>query len=285
MTSPAHDLTRQRDSAIFRHEMKPAAERFKNLLGEAKLLLPRYLEATDGLVHEKKGIRRSELFFFFALVAPRNPARIVESGRARAQSTLVLARLFPKASIVSLESDPASPDVKVAAERLRECGNVECRFGDSLVLLPELIQAGDVVLIDGPKDFRALKLAFRLLIGGKPAAVFVHDLWLGSPARRFVDRYLPSALLSDNRQWVQRYATLDSSKRTPPSESPGMHWAYGATLGSFEKETANYSFRLLQCGAAQGADRLRETARKIFRGPSTVRPKDFEPQPGTTRSR
>ena len=58
--------------------------------------------------------------------------------------------------------------MKIAAERLRESGNVECRFGDSLLLLPELVEAGDVVLIDGPKDFRALKLAFRLLRGGKP---------------------------------------------------------------------------------------------------------------------
>jgi hypothetical protein len=265
--------------------MKPAAGRFKSLLDEAEILLPRYLGATEGLVHEKKGIRRSELFFFYALVAPGNPARIVESGRARAQSTLVLARLFPKASIVSLESDPASPDVKIAAERLRECSNVECRFGDSLLLLPNLVQAGDVVLIDGPKDFRALKLAFRLLAGGKPAAVFVHDLWQGSPARKFVDRYLPTALLSDDRQWVERYATLDSRKRLPPSESSSRPWAYGATLGCFEKETANYGRRLLQCSAAQGADRLRETARKILRRPSTVRPKDFALQPGSTRSR
>jgi len=283
MKRPAGDLTKDRDGAIFRHGMMPAAARLGNLLGEAEALLPRYLKATDGLEHEKKGIRRSELFFFYALVAPRNPVRIVESGRARAQSTLVLARLFPKTSIVSLESDPASPDVKIAAERLRECSNVECRFGDSLLLLPELIQTGDIVLIDGPKDFRALKLAFRLLAGGKPAAVFVHDLWLGSPARKFVDRYLPSVLLSDDRQWVERYARLDSRKRPPPCQSSARHWAYGATLGCFEKETANYGRRLIQCSAAQGADRLRETARKILRRPSTVRPKDFEPQPGSTR--
>ena len=106
--------------------MNPAATRLGNLLGEAEALLPRYLEATEDWSHEKKGIRRSELFFFYALVAGLNPVRIIESGRARAQSTLVLARLFPRASIVSLESDPASPDVTVAAERLRECE--QCRL-------------------------------------------------------------------------------------------------------------------------------------------------------------
>ena len=265
--------------------MNSTVGRLRNLLGEAEALLPRYLEATEGLVHEKKGIRRSELFFFYALVAGLSPVRIIESGRARSQSTLVLARLFPRASVVSLESDPASPDVKVAAERLRECDNVDCRFGDSLLLLPKLIEAADVVLIDGPKDFRALKLAFRLLRSGKPLAVFVHDLWLGSPARRFVDRYLPSALLSDDPEWVQRYASLDSKRRTPPPASNTLRHVYGATMGCFEANRENYSLRLLQSSAAQGADRIRETARKLLRRQSTVRPKDFATFPISTQHR
>jgi predicted O-methyltransferase YrrM len=265
--------------------MNTRSERWARLLSQAEPWLAVYLERTRGLSQAKKGIRPSELFFFYALVAPLKPARIVESGRARAQSTLVLSRLFPKTSIVSLESDANSPDVALAAERLRGCENVECLFGDSLRVLPGLVQAGDVVLIDGPKDFRALKLAFRLLRGGQPATVFVHDLWPGSPARKFVDRSLPSALLSDDRQWVERYATLDSRKRTPPFDSSGGHWAYGATLGCFEKATANYGRLLSRCSAAQGADRIRETVRKLLHRPATVRPKDFEPQPKSTRLR
>lgn len=258
--------------------MNEAAAKRESLLKAAELLLPRYLEATAGLSHETKGIRRSEMFFLYASVAALNPARIVESGRARAQSTLVLAKLFPQALIVSLESDASSPDVAIAAERLRECANVDCRFGDSLSLLPELVQAGDVVLIDGPKDFRALKLAFRLLRGGKPLAVFVHDLWLGSTARRFVDRYLPSTILSDDPKWVQEYASLDSTRPALvalPNDPPR---AYGATLGRFELAAENYRLRHFQCSAAQGVDRIRETARKILRRPSILRPKDFEPR-------
>jgi hypothetical protein len=248
----------------------------EKLLSRAEECLPIYLDRTRDLPHEKKGIRRSEMFFFFALVAARNPGTIVESGRARAQSTLVLAKLFPEASIVSLESDSTSPDVEIAAARLRNSPNVECRFGDSLLRLPELVRPGDVVLIDGPKDFRALKLAFRLLGSGKPQAVFVHDLWLGSPARRFVDRHLPSALLSDERSWVARYVSLDSNKPAPPTVSQNRR-AYGATLGYFEAGAEDYSRRLLECRVAQGADRLHETARKFLRRPPVARPKDFEP--------
>lgn len=249
------------------------------LLSQAARHLPVYLERTRGLAHESKGIRRSEMFFFYASVTDSNPLRIVESGRARAQSTLVLSRLFPQALIVSLESDTASPDVAVAADRLRACRNAECRFGDSLLLLPELVRRGDVVLIDGPKDFRALKLALRLLRDGKASVVFVHDLWLGSPARKFVDRSLRTALLSDHPAWVQRYASLDSQRPIPSGASLEFRRAYGATLGRFESGKDNYGLRLIQCRLAQGVDRIHETIRKIMRRSPISRPADFQPLP------
>lgn len=262
-----------------RSRTEASADRWQTLLGEAERLLPRYLAATDGLAHESKGIRRSELFFFYALVAASQPRRIVESGRARAQSTLVLARLFPEIPIVSLESDRDSPDAAIAAERLRVYGNVDCRFGDSLLLLPQLLRAGDVVLIDGPKDFRALKLAFRLLGSGQPSAVFVHDLWLGSQPRRFVERHLPRSLFSDEPAWVERYAILDSGRNAPPAAS-GTRRAYGATMGCFLAGDDDYHRRVQQCRAAQGRDRLRATARKIFHRSPPRRPADFEVVPG-----
>ncbi len=233
-----------------------------------------YLQRTAGVSHERKGIRSSELFFLYVAIADREPARILESGRARAQSTLVLARLFPQTAIISIESDASSPDVGIATERLKPYGNVDCRFGDSRQLLPELLRPGDVILIDGPKDFRALKLALRLLRTGKPRAVFVHDLWLGLPARRFVDRYLRTAFLSDDPEWVRQYSHLDSSTRTPPSPT-GHRRAYGATFACLPAARDNYSLRLLQCNIAEALDRIRETVRKIFRRPPRVRPADF----------
>jgi hypothetical protein len=108
-------------------------------------------------------------------------------------------------------------------------------------------------------------------------AVFVHDLWPRSPARRFVDRHVGSALLSDEPRWVERYAMLDSSKPRPPISS-NVRRAYGATLGFFESGLENYALRLWQCTAAQRAERLRETARKLLhRDRPLSRPHDFDP--------
>src|SRR5262245_1543625 len=55
---------------------------------------------------------------------------------------------FPTPPLLGVEADPNSADVATAAERLRGCANVDCRFGDSIRLLPELVEPGDIVLID-----------------------------------------------------------------------------------------------------------------------------------------
>lgn len=244
------------------------------LLEDAPRHLATFRERTAPLSKAEKGIRLSEMFFLYATVAHLAPTRILESGRARAQSTLVLSALFPEASIVSLESDPDSPDVAYAAARLRDRPNVECRFGDSRVLLPELARAGDVILIDGPKDFRALKLALSLLQTGKPAAVFVHDLWRGLPARDFVERHLPSVFLSDATEWVKEYAGLDSARRAPPlaGDAPIV---YGATLGCFPAGRDDYAAGLRHCATAQAADRIRATLGKLWPREAVDRPADF----------
>ncbi len=245
------------------------------LLEAAPRRLATYRECTVDLSREDKGIRRSEMFFLYATVADLAPTRIIESGRARAQSTLVLSTVFPDAEIISFESDANSPDAAVAAARLARRTNVECRFGDSRQLLPELVRAGDIVLIDGPKDFRAVKLALELLRTGKPAAVFVHDLWPGSPARGFVDRALPSAFLSDAPAWVRRYAELDARRETLPAFPETGRIIYGATLGCFPGGTENYSARLISCSLAQGRERLAVNLRKWRKPAAHDRPPDF----------
>src|SRR5689334_11567286 len=249
--------------------------RWEQLLAQATQSLSEYRAATEGLSHESKGIRRSELFFCYALIAPLRPARIIESGRARAQSTLVFSLLFPTALVVSLESDANSPDAAIAEQRLKDRDNVDCRFGDSLLILPELATAEDVIVIDGPKDFRALKLALRLLSENKVRGVFVHDLWLGSPARGFVDQHLPFTLLSDDTRWVQTYASLDSSRIPPPAVNTRRH-AYGATMGYLEGELDNYEHRLVQCRRAQARERVQATVRKLLGRSAIARPRDFE---------
>src|SRR6266513_6077270 len=152
------------------------------LSDRADAFLPEYREIIGSILPEAGfgGIWESEMFLFYAAVKPFAPKQILESGRARGKSTLILARCFPESRIISVEYDQQSENAAAAEAKLKSEPNVDLLYGDSRTILPERLQSGDAVLIDGPKDFRALRLAIDLVHTGKPCAVFVHDFPLNS---------------------------------------------------------------------------------------------------------
>jgi predicted O-methyltransferase YrrM len=187
------------------------AERAEDLLSEYRQIIATIPpEAGFG------GIWESEMFLFYAAVKPFAPKQILESGRARGKSTLILALCFPESRIVSVEYDWQSENAAAAEAKLKPCSNVELLYGDSRQVLPERLQTGDAVLIDGPKDFRALKLAIDLLRTGKPCAVFVHDFPSNSPQRKFIDRNWPNAFFGDDPLF-ERFRSLDNERDPRPN--------------------------------------------------------------------
>ena len=183
-----------------------------SIAGRADRLLPDFRRAIEAGPRESgfKGIGPRGMFFFYAAVRPFGPKQILESGRMRGESTLMLARCFPQARIVSVEFDLDPTHAAIAEAKLRPYANVELLYGDSREILPQRLQTGDAVLIDGPKEFRALKLALQLLATGKPCAVFIHDFYRGQPARKFVERHWPGAFFSDYPALAARFRDLGS---------------------------------------------------------------------------
>jgi hypothetical protein len=184
----------------------------------ADALLPEYRDVISRIPPEAGfgGIWESEMFLFYAAVKPFAPKQILESGRARGKSTLILARCFPESRIVSVEYDRQSENASAAEAKLKNESNVDLLYGDSRVILPERMQNGGAVLIDGPKDFRALKLAVGLLRTGKPCVVFIHDFPSGSPQREFVERNFPNAFFGDDPLF-QRFQSLDADRDPRPN--------------------------------------------------------------------
>ena len=184
----------------------------------AEALLPEYREIISHIPPEAGfgGIWESEMFLFYAAIKLFAPKQILESGRARGKSTLILARCFPKARIVSVEYERESDNAPAAETKLKNEPNVELLYGDSREILPQHLQTGDALLIDGPKDFRALKLAVDLLQTGKPCAVFVHDFPPNSPQRKFVERNFPNAFFGDYPLF-ERFQTLDAERDPRPN--------------------------------------------------------------------
>jgi predicted O-methyltransferase YrrM len=226
------------------HRALPALSKAA-VLERAHGLLPKFREAIADIPPEAGfgGIWESELLLFYAAAQPFAPKQILESGRARGKSTLVLARCFPQARIVSVELDSASPNAAAAEAKLAPHQNVELVYGDSRQILPERLQRGDAVLIDGPKDFRALELALGLLRTGKPSLIFVHDFPPRTPWRRFVERHWPGAFFGDDPMF-EPFRTLDD-ERDPrrdqrrraygvfvclPPELPAPYWRLRLSL-------------------------------------------------------
>lgn len=242
------------------------------LLGAAEMHLDAYLARTAKVAPAPKGIHPSQGFFIFALLAADPPRRVLESGRGQGYSTEILARCFPLARIISVERDRNSADVEIAATRLAAANNIECRFGDARVELPRLVEPGDVVLIDGPKDFRAVKLALRLLRTGKPRAIFLHDLGCGAPVRRFLEKRVASMLFSDAPEFLNRYGFLGTGEPKPssgyvlPANSADL--LREGAMGCIPGKTRNYHRLLAEVTLLQWKERLRDTARKLF----TTRP-------------
>lgn len=185
----------------------------KTLCDEALREREAFRSRVAGVPYERKGVLFSEMFFLYLCARHSAPRRILESGRARGQSTLLLSLLFPELPVISFEHDPASPDVAVAGERLRDRRNVDLRFGDATRILPAMAQTRDVVLIDGPKGFRGLRLALGLLATGRVSMVFLHDAGRGSVERAFLEARLPGALYSDEPVFARIAHVLDADCR------------------------------------------------------------------------
>lgn len=187
------------------------------VLANADRLLPEFRAAIDAMPAQERGpgIFVSEMFLFYCVVEPMKPRRILESGRDLGGATLMLTHCFPNARIASVEFEEASPRAAIALKKLAPYRNVDCLFGDSREVLPTLLEPDDPILIDGPKEFRALKLALRLLKTRKPSVVFLHDFGAATPWRKFLDRYWPGAFFSDHPEFLRRFGSLDNIGAAP----------------------------------------------------------------------
>src|SRR5882672_8863532 len=105
----------------------------ESILDRAQDLLPEYQQVISNIPPEAGfgGIWESEMFLFYAAIKPFAPKQILESGRARGKSKLILARCFPESRIVSVEYDRQSENAPAAEAKLKNERNVDLLYGDS----------------------------------------------------------------------------------------------------------------------------------------------------------
>lgn len=169
-------------------------------------------EKTKDIEYEDKGIFNSEMLMVIAIAKQLNIKEIWESGKARGQSTHILAECLSDSNIHSVEILKDTDDDIVAKKRLENYRNVELIYGNSSIILPEKIKdKKDVlVIIDGPKGVAAINLAKKMLENKKVKAVFLHDYHKGSPLREVVENtFKDHTFFTDDEEYVQAFKFLD----------------------------------------------------------------------------
>ena len=164
---------------------------------------------------EPKGIFHSELLMAFTVAKELGVEKIIESGRARGQSTELIARFCKEHNIEfhSIEYDKNSPDTEVAEQRLAPFKDVcTLHYGDGFEVMPKLIdEKHTLIIIDGPKGVWAQKLGLLMLKHTNVKAVMFHDTHRDAEdARPRLERYLGKHLIvSDDYEFVEKYKYLD----------------------------------------------------------------------------
>lgn len=226
--------------------------------------------------YEERGILHSEMLMICAVCASLNIDVIIESGRCRGQSTLMMGRFFEDSATkiisVELERDENAP---IAEQRLSSYSNVRLLYGDSLDLIPKLVKQNQdkriALLLDGPKGLTAVQLIEQVMNQSSDVVVsFLHDTKQTSIARNEVLARFNRVFFTDNREYVQQFSYLDETCK-PALDSPiTIHtWepykkggepmiSYGPTIGMMlagqtkasnsraQQESKPYSRRLVK---------------------------------------
>lgn len=203
------------------------------------------MQAIAAEPYEARGILHSEMALVIHTCRRLGIQVIIESGRARGQSTYMLAKYLPDVEVHSVELRD-HPDEQIARDRLVPFGNARLWNGNGNDLVPALAIASEgkatAVLCDGPKGAAAVSIlreCFKLphvLVG------FIHDMRRldhGGPSPHRADAIarLPSHAFSDDPRLVQAVSWMDAGILEAGGPVGPKHEAefgcYGPTLGVF----------------------------------------------------
>lgn len=185
----------------------------EHLIGLSTSLLKEFEEMLKQChPYEIKGIFHSEMLMMCAIITYLMPEQVIESGRARGQSTEVLGRWTESRGIKfhSIESNTMREDFDIANERMKGI-DATLHIGDAFEWMPKLIGTKRTIcLIDGPKGANMWKLFNHIRIIPSVMGIAMHDAYDGGTIRnRLENEYKDDYLISDDPEFVKQFKHLD----------------------------------------------------------------------------
>lgn len=166
----------------------------------------------------KKGMLNSELLGIVGIMEVLDIHTVVESGRGRGYSSVVLSRFCDKRGvgrIISIELRRFSFDNLIALWRMYKYDviRLESVYGDASKILPSVIRSSDQrvgVIIDGPKGLEAVRLALKCLESESVSFTVIHDVYKGTEARQLLETaFSEHAFFTDCPSFVREFSHLD----------------------------------------------------------------------------
>ena len=204
------------------------------------------LEVIASEPYEARGIPHSEMALIIDTCRRLKVEVFIESGRARGQSTYMLAKYLPNVAVVSIDARPGHPDEAFAVERLKGFANVTLLHGDGSIVLPALARQSAplwiAVLCDGPKGIAAVGVVEKCFRHPHVVAGFIHDMrpidhGAPSPYRAAAQAVFPGAMFSDDPEYVAATSWMDA--KVVEANGPvgprqqAEFGSYGPTVGVF----------------------------------------------------
>lgn len=158
--------------------------------------------------YEHRGIPHSEMALIIETCRDLGVQAVIESGRARGQSTYMLAKYLPHVHVHSIEMR-GGDDQAFGIARVQNMPNVTLYWGDGREGLPTLArQLSDkrvAVLCDGPKGAAAVDVVKACFDCDNVVVGFIHDMRRldhggPSPHRAAALAAFPNAMFSDEAE-------------------------------------------------------------------------------------
>jgi hypothetical protein len=196
--------------------------------------------------YENRGILHSEIALVIHACRRHGIERVIESGRARAQSTYMLAKYMPDVEIHSVEARN-DPDAQFGRERVAGMDNVTLYDNtDGALALPAMCRQWDdiptAVLCDGPKGIHAVAVVQKCFKFPHVRAGFIHDMrrldhGQPSPFRAAAEAVFAKHKFSDDPAFIAGSSWMDANVVAAGGPCGPQHEAefgsYGPTIGVF----------------------------------------------------
>jgi hypothetical protein len=201
-------------------------------------------KAIAGEPYEHRGILHSEVALIIHACRKLGIQRFIESGRARAQSTYMLAKYMPDVEFASVELRD-DPDAQYGRERVADMVNValydNCNGAE---WLPRLCRSAvpTAVLCDGPKGAAAVAVVQECFSQPHVRLGFIHDMRRldhggPSPHRAAAVSAFARHKFSDEPAFVAGSSWMDANVVAAGGPCGPQHEAvfgsYGPTIGVF----------------------------------------------------